>query len=378
MKFKWGRGSFEKTPSPFAYFRNCFHRIERICSRVQGLNMQDYERDNILEQYEIAVNSTRKTRGAILCSTDKGVFLMREVGVSEKRLPALIELYEYFMDYDYQTIDMPVKNREGDYVTKGVDGSIYMLRRMPPGRECDVRRAAELFEAAGNLAKIHLLMRKKIMENVSEAENLEEGYIRHNRELRKVRAYIRNVSPKGEFEYLFLEYFDQMEAWADAAVKSLKASGYKQLYQQSIDAGYMVHGEYNYHNILFDATSEKDNYGHRKLNVYTVNFDHFKKNVQVEDLYYFLRKAMEKQGFKEWISDGILNAYSAIIPLGKNELEYLKNRLMYPEKFFKVANSYYHSNKAWISIKNVEKMQMAVRQMKEKEHFLNHFFDARI
>ena len=28
--------------------------------------MQDYERDNILEQYEIAVNSTRKTRGAIL------------------------------------------------------------------------------------------------------------------------------------------------------------------------------------------------------------------------------------------------------------------------------------------------------------------------
>ena len=30
------------------------------------------------------------------------------------------------------------------------------------------------------------------------------------------------------------------------------------------------------------------------------------------------------------------------------------------------------------AIKNVEKMQMAVRQMKEKEHFLNHFFDARI
>ena len=36
LKFKWGRGFFEKTPSPFAYFRNCFHRIERICSRVQG------------------------------------------------------------------------------------------------------------------------------------------------------------------------------------------------------------------------------------------------------------------------------------------------------------------------------------------------------
>ena len=96
--------------------------------------MQDYERDNILEQYEIAVNSTRKTRGAILCSTDKGVFLMREVGVSEKRLPALIELYEYFMDYGYQTIDMPVKNREGDYVTKGFNAAGAGMRCKKSGR----------------------------------------------------------------------------------------------------------------------------------------------------------------------------------------------------------------------------------------------------
>lgn len=169
-----------------------------------------------------------------------------------------------------------------------------------------------------------------------------------------------------------------MEVWADAALRSLSTSGYQQLYQQSIDAGCMVHGEYNYHNIFIDMPSGKENFGHRKFHVYTTNFDRFKKNIQVEDLYYFLRKAMEKQGFKEWLSDGILNAYSAVRPLGQSELEYLKNRLMYPEKIFKIANSYYHSNKAWISIKNVEKMQAAVRQMREKELFLKHFFDVRI
>lgn len=344
----------------------------------RGIIMQEYERDNILEKYEIAVNSTRKIRGAILCNTDKGVLLLKEAGVSEKRIPALVELYEYFEKCGYYDLDMPVKNREGNYATKGLDGNVYMLRRMPPGRECDVRRAVELFEAAGNLAKIHLLMRTKLTENVSDAESLEVEYIRHNRELRKVRTYIRKGSPKGEFEYLFLEYFDQMEAWADAALRSLKASDYKQFYQQSIDAGYMVHGEYNYHNILFDVPFGRGDLRNRKSNIYTTNFDRFKKNVQVEDLYYFLRKAMEKQGFKEWLCDGILNAYSTIVPLGKNELEYLKNRLMYPEKYFKIVNSYYHSNKAWISKKNIEKMQIAVRQMMEKEQFLNHFFDVHI
>ena len=50
-----------------------------------------------------------------------------------------------------------------------------MLRRMPPGAGMRCKKSGRTFEAAGNLAKIHLLMRKKIMENVSEAENLEEG-----------------------------------------------------------------------------------------------------------------------------------------------------------------------------------------------------------
>ena len=53
--------------------------------------MQDYEQ-SILEQYNLEVNSTRKTRGAILCDTKLGVFLLKEVQMSESRLPALCEL----------------------------------------------------------------------------------------------------------------------------------------------------------------------------------------------------------------------------------------------------------------------------------------------
>lgn len=70
----------------------------------------------------------------------------------------------------------------------------------------------------------------------------------------------------------------------------------------------------------------------------------------------------------------MLNAYSAIKPISKKEMEYMKIRLSYPEKFWKIANSYYHSNKAWISVKNIEKMQTAVWQTKEKERFLDNIF----
>lgn len=340
--------------------------------------MQEFEWNKILEQYEIVVSSTRKIRGAILCDTDRGVLLLREAEVSEKRIPALIELYEHLEKSRCVRVDMPVKNRDGMYATKGENGNNYILKRMPPGRECDVRRMAELIKATENLAKMHLTMRKKLTEKVSNAENLEEEYMRHNRELRKVREYIRKSSLKGEFEYLFLEYFDQVEVWADVALQNLKTSDYRQLYQKSIEAGHMVHGEYNYHNILCETENSKEKKSHGNIGVYTINFDRFKKNIQIEDLYYFLRKVMEKLGYKEWIADGILNTYSSVLPLGQSEMDYLKNRLVYPEKFFKLANSYYHSNKAWISSKSIEKMQMSVRKMNEKEQFLNHFFHVHI
>ena len=37
--------------------------------------MQEYEIDSILEQYDVAVISTRKIRGAVLSDTDKGLHL---------------------------------------------------------------------------------------------------------------------------------------------------------------------------------------------------------------------------------------------------------------------------------------------------------------
>ena len=79
---------------------------------------------------------------------------------------------------------------------------------------------------------------------------------------------------------------------------------------------------------------EKDNYGHRKLNVYTVNFDHFKKECSSRGFVLFLKKGNGKTRFQRmdqrWNTQCIFSNYT----VGKNELEYLKNRLMYPRKIF--------------------------------------------
>ena len=199
-----------------------------------------------------------------------------------------------------------------------------------------------------------------------------EEYLRHNRELKKVRKFMRSISPKGEFETAFLACFDQMYQWADAAVRELESSGYDRIYKESVENCCMTHGEYNYHNILM----LQGDYNYRKepAQIAVTNFEKFKRDVQAEDLYYFLRKVMEKHGWKVRLGDNMLNAYSAIRPLAKEDMEYLKVRLIYPEKFWKTGNSYYHSNKAWISAKSIEKLSVAIRQTEEKRRFLEEIF----
>ncbi|MCI8667177.1 MAG: CotS family spore coat protein [Dorea sp.] len=333
--------------------------------------MQEYEL-NVLEQYDVEVSGTRKTRGAVLCDSDQGLLLLKEVKVSEKRIPALYELHEYLNAQGYTRTDRIIQTKEGKYLAVSEDGSQYLLKSWFQGRECDIKKPAELLAASGNLAKLHVLMCKRFGNSVAPGTHLGEEYLRHNRELKKVRKFMRKISPKGEFESAFLKYFEQMYQWADCAIHELEESGYDKIYRESVEKGCMTHGEYNYHNILM--LLGEHTYRKEPFQIAVTNFEKFKRDVQVEDLYYFLRKVMEKQGWKVRLGDNMLNAYSAIRPLSREEMEYLKIRLIYPEKFWKVANSYYHSNKAWISAKSIEKLSMAIRQTEEKKRFLEEIF----
>ena len=282
------------------------------------------------------------------------------------------ELYEYLCAQGFDRVDRIFLTKEGECFAVLEDGSRYILKQWFAGRECDVKRPAEILAAARHLAKLHGGMRHELEAPVSAGTHLKEEYLRHNRELKKVRRYMRGITPKGEFEFAFLKYFDQMYQWADAAVIELEHSGYDTLYRESIEHSYLTHGEYNYHNILM----LQGEYNHRRdpYKIAVTNFEKFKRDVQVEDLYYFLRKVMEKQGWKVRLGDNMINAYSAVRPLSEAETEYLLIRLVYPEKFWKVANSYYHSNKAWIPEKKIEKLDTAIRQTEEKKRFLEDIF----
>lgn len=331
--------------------------------------MREYELE-ILEQYDVELKSTRRVRGAFFCDTKEGTMLLKESAVSEQRAILLHKMLLQLAGDGYPNVDTLVATKEGQFVSTSRDGTQYMLKKWFYGRECDVRREQEVLEAAGNLATLHQKMhwdQEQETEGISVGRHLKEEFFCHNRELRKVRAFIRNKVGKGEFEYLFLQHFEQMFRLALLAGHRLEHSGYESLYRESIENRCLIHGDYNYHNVLFLNQPFSGETA-------TTGFEHFRMDVQVQDLYYFLRKVMEKHRWDERLGRQILEAYGSVRPLKPSEQEYLAVKLLYPEKFWKIANTYYHSNKAWLPEKNVEKLKLTIAQSEEKLRFLEHTF----
>lgn len=329
--------------------------------------MRDYG-VSVLEQYDIEVDNTRRVRGAVLCNTNKGLCLLKEMKMTPERTQFLIALYKKLEENLYFQVDTPIENKEGEIISQAEDGTTYILKKWYDGTECDIRKEFEVVEGAKALAHLHNSMHLEPEESWSNKEIPEEDpllteYEKHNRELRKIKTFVQRRSVKGTFEREFLKHYEKMYQSALHTYERLKESSVKSLYENAIKEHAVVHGDYNYHNILF---------GRNQIAV--TEFSRASYQLQLTDLYYYLRKILEKCRYDEHIGYKILQAYDRVRPLSETEQEYLALRLAYPEKFWKTSNLYYHSNKAWIPEKNVEKLRIAIEQREEKNSFLQQVF----
>lgn len=321
------------------------------------------ERDlQVLEQYPFAVNASWRTRGAFLLDTSVGRLLIREFSGSSYKLQKEQELLAHLKSCGYQ-VDQMQTDREGNLVTTWREYEHYIVKEAVEGRECDTRSESEILKAASVLACLHKDMRNfcQLTEDdvirLSGPDAIEEMH-RHNRELRKIYTFIRKKNRKNPFETAYLTCCMDISRQAEKIEERLKESGYEQLRRTALAEGHFCHGEYTHHNILINGQ-----------HMAVVNFDRFALDVQVNDLYQFLRKIMEKQNYDRRLGLQILRAYEKERPLSKEEREYLSILIAYPEKFWKLANYYYNTNKAWIPGKHMEKLEKFLAQCEKRISF---------
>ncbi|MCM1136238.1 MAG: CotS family spore coat protein [Clostridium sp.] len=312
---------------------------------------------SLLENYDMEVLRTWKGRGAILCETTQGTYIWKEyAGRTEKAVfqDALLTMVK---ENGFEKVESIVKNKAQELLTKGQDGTSYILKTCFEGRECNVKDAGECVQAVETLARFHKASyaREPLPgTNVSKQPCAE--FEKHNKELRRVRKYLRDRSTKTDFELCLLKNYDYFLNLALQMTEELR------FFQGGEESRFICHGDYQHHNIMFCRDG-----------IYLINFEKCVCDSPVRDLYLFMRKLMEKNNWAEGIGFELINSYDKIRPMAEEEYRQLYYRLAYPEKFWKIVNFYYNSGKAWIPGKNLEKLNRVTQQEKEKQKFLGKF-----
>lgn len=318
----------------------------------------------VLEQYEIEVIGTRRGRGSYICETDQGKKLLTGCGSSEKKMAFVNRVLEAVRDRGCPYVDIALANRDGNLLTPDYEEEACILKDWYEGRECDTKNMADVEQAAKKLGQLHRILYAEPREEGPQehyaGEDLRLELERRNRELRKVYAFMRRRRQKNPFEILFLECFSTFYEQAQEAQTHLAQSDYGALRAQALEKGTLCHGNFNQHNVWFLNRNQ----------VFVANFEKCRYDVQPADLYQFLRKIMEKQEWSRRSGYRILERYDRERILDERERDYLYVRLLYPEKFWKLANQYYNRSKAWVPIKSTEKLQNLIRQQNLRNSFL--------
>lgn len=313
---------------------------------------------SLLEQYEIEVLRIRKGRGAFICETAGGDLIFKEYAGNEEKIAVQNQVLTYLNQKGEVSVEEMLPTAEGELFVKDSDGVKYILKTYREGRECNIYEKGECGEAVKLLARLH-----KSLESMEESEETElvfsqeKEYEKHNRELKKVRKYLQQRSQKTWFEISLLNTFDYFLDQALAVMEEWKE------YRSKSATKIFCHGDYQYHNIL-----------HCDKEWFIINFEKCIKDDPIRDLYLFLRKLLEKSNWSVELGRSLLAEYEAIRPISAISRIDLYYRLAYPEKFWKIANFYYNSGKAWIPERNQQKLEKLLIQEKEKQQFLDEVF----
>ena len=319
----------------------------------------------LLENYDFTVLRTWKGRGAILFETNTGTKILMEYTRSKEKLILLEAILNQIKASGICLVDTYEHTKEGALYVNDRDETTYIVKEYYDVRECNIRDSEDLIQGAEKLAQLHSVLKNPLEANSEIAVpntrllTLFDELTKHNRELVRTFRYLNELSQRSEFELYLLHHFKQYLAQAKEVTATVEAEDFSDLYREVTEQKTYCHGDYQYHNIIFSEQGTA-----------IIHFERISCDIMIKDLYYYRRKAMEKNEWQQDLFFQIIMEYETVRPLTNSEKKQIYYRLLYPEKFWKIVNYYINTSKSRMPGRNYEKLERFMQQEEAKRNLM--------
>lgn len=167
---------------------------------------------------------------------------------------------------------------------------------------------------------------------------------------------------RNEFDYLVLEYIDYFYELGENALEKIHNSKYYDVVKKSQEERLFCHHDYTHCNIIC-----------KDLETSVINFEHCTFDLKVYDVANLLRRKMRKCNWDINEAMVIIDAYTSIEPISKEEFEILEIMLQFPQKFWRVVNRYYNSRRIKREKNFIARFNEVIEEIEYHKRFLNEF-----
>lgn len=325
--------------------------------------MREFE---IERQFGIKIENIKPNKGVYLLKTDQGTKCLKKINYGTQKLLFVYGAKEHLIKSGFSKVDRYCLNVDGSPYAL-VNEDIYTLSEWIEGRECDFRSKDDLIKAAKGLAYLHIASKgyeppenSKLKTDLGRWPNLMEKRVRS---FDKMRDMIRKKGNKTNFD---LNYMKTMQFYKDigkVAMEVLADSQYVDLCRITEEEKGFCHHDFTYHNIIIDTED--------CVNV--IDFDYCKREIRTYDISAFMIKVLKRVDWNIEYAETIINSYNEVSSLKEDEYRTLFAFLLFPQRFWRLANRYYYNEINWPSNTFNNKLEELISEQEKYIKFIESF-----
>ncbi|AYD40301.1 CotS family spore coat protein [Clostridium fermenticellae] len=322
--------------------------------------------NRILKRYNFCILDIKKVRSVYKIKTSDGNVCLKKLKHGKNKPYNGSLLVEELLNNGFYNTARYYKTNDGHSYVK-FKNLLFYVTDWIDGQECNLNDIHEAIECVKLLARYHIATSKIDMSSFKIRNNLKNWnniFIKCLHDLEKFENIIENKKLKTHFDIMYKKYIHSMYNKGIISLHFLNTSEYYRLSRKSSLSRAICHDSFYYQNII------KKNH-----NYYIIDLDSIVIDLHVNDLGKLIRRLMFKKNY-EWDfykALKLIEAYSSINKLNKEELEVMLSLIIFPHKFWKLGRKRYIKNKNLSEQKYTHKLIRLIKYDELQNEFLENY-----
>lgn len=324
--------------------------------------------ERVLREYNIAARDIARLRSAYKVEGNDDMYFVKRMRHGSRKAGNGCVIVEALNNTGFLSTAKYYPNKEGAFFTK-YGKYIYYVTSWIDGTEIDIENFQDALSCIELLARFHLAANCAEIKSLKIKNNLKNWpriFTGNLSDLERYRYVINKKKIKNQFDNTYMDLIDFYYSRGVTALSILNSSNYHELSKSINNNRTICHDSFYYQNILKGSDG-----------LYLIDFDSIIIDLQIVDLSKFIRRIMFRKNY-EWNFDKakiLIEHYSNIKAVTKEELEIMLALLTFPHKFWKLGKKRYIKTKGWNEAKYLRKLNKITKFREEEQIFMENFID---